>query len=323
MRREAVRRSVLGEDASRIIAIGDTHGDYALTIKYLKDIAKVIDDDLNWIGEDTVIVQLGDQIDRCRPSNGYSCCEKEATPNDEASDVKILLFFSLLHREAQKKGGAVYSILGNHEIMNVQGNMNYVSYEGFREFDGFNGILNGEKARIEAFKPGGCLAKYLGCTRNSSMIIGSWLFVHAGISKKLAEMHPDLSDINDLIRRWLIGKVSDENIDSILNSYEVSPFWPRIFGNLPNNLPMESEKCQESLKPTLQLFNVNNMVIGHTPQFYANECGISNTCGESLWRVDTGSSKAFDVFNKFNKRNENRNPQVLEILNDTQVNILG
>ena len=30
--------------------------------------------------------------------------------------------------------GGVYSLLGNHEIMNVQGNLNYVSYKGLEQF---------------------------------------------------------------------------------------------------------------------------------------------------------------------------------------------
>jgi hypothetical protein len=71
----------------RIIVIGDLHGDWEMTIKSLK-VASVINDKLNWIGKETVIVQVGDQIDRCRFS-GTPCSLPEATKNDEASDLKI------------------------------------------------------------------------------------------------------------------------------------------------------------------------------------------------------------------------------------------
>ena len=49
----------------RIIVLGDLHGDWKLTIESLK-IAKLINTKLNWVGGDTIVVQLGDQIDSCR-----------------------------------------------------------------------------------------------------------------------------------------------------------------------------------------------------------------------------------------------------------------
>jgi hypothetical protein len=41
----------------RIIVIGDLHGDWEMTIKSL-GVAKLIDNNLNWTGGDTVVVQL-------------------------------------------------------------------------------------------------------------------------------------------------------------------------------------------------------------------------------------------------------------------------
>jgi hypothetical protein len=67
------------------------------------------------------------------------------------------------------------------------------------------------------------------------------------------------------------------------------------------------------------------MVIGHTPQFMFNE-GINGACNNKLWRVDTGSSKAFNKYDLRYKMNKEimdiRNVQVLEILNDTDINII-
>ena len=78
----------------RIIVIGDLHGDYRVTIECLYR-AGVITKDLKWNGGETVIVQMGDQIDRVRPSilvndicpdNDSEICE------DEGSDLKIVCF---------------------------------------------------------------------------------------------------------------------------------------------------------------------------------------------------------------------------------------
>ena len=126
-------------------------------------IAKVIDQSNNWIGGNTVVVQLGDQIDRCRFSN-IPCYIQGATEYDEGNDLKLLKYFTQLHKQAQKHGGAVYSLLGNHEVMNVQQNLRYVSYEGLKEFDNFMSgkriIKDGKTARLWRFKPGNDISEF-------------------------------------------------------------------------------------------------------------------------------------------------------------------
>ena len=66
------------------------------------------------------------------------------------------------------------SLLGNHEIMNVLGNMKYVDEKGASDFGNY-------EKRKELFKPGKKWAKYLACTRNSIVKIGDWIFVHGGL----------------------------------------------------------------------------------------------------------------------------------------------
>ena len=79
------------ESVNRIIVIGDLHGDFDRTIDSLKvgGVLKVNDeydedskDRYEWIGNDTVVVQVGDQIDRCRP--------------DEWSVIKIVLLILMM-----------------------------------------------------------------------------------------------------------------------------------------------------------------------------------------------------------------------------------
>ena len=175
---------------NRIIVLGDIHGDYQIALSLLK-CGKVIDNNLKWIGDDTIVVQVGDQIDRCRASSTTTCNLKQES--DEGNDWKILELFTNLHNEAIKTGGGVYSLLGNHELMNVQGDFRYVSYEGLKEFDNYiddNGkkFNNGEEARKWAFSCGNTIANYLGCTRKMALIIGSNLFSHAGILPNITIM---------------------------------------------------------------------------------------------------------------------------------------
>tara|TARA_X000000950_G_scaffold132529_1_gene165171 strand:- start:624 stop:1877 length:1254 start_codon:yes stop_codon:yes gene_type:complete len=327
----------------RIICLGDLHGDYKLTLDCLK-LANIIDDKLNWVAEpkDTVVVQIGDQIDRCRPEINKKCDNPDTTPFDEASDIKILEFFTDLHKKAKKKGGAVYSLLGNHEILNVIGNMSYVSYEGMKQFENeINPDTNkkfesGKEARKYLFKKGNKFSKFLACTRQTALIIGSNLFVHAAIVPDLAKKYK-VDDLNFIVRKWLLDLINDEDklegigkVSDIMLNYNISPFWPRVLGNLPKNLPLEDDACVEFLTDTLQLLNCNNMIVGHTPQpFTKSKSGINVTCrdeksgvSKGVWRVDVGASLGFDNF-KNNKIRKFSKAQVLEILNDNEFKVLG
>src|ERR1700747_1557373 len=98
----------------RIIVIGDIHGDFDLVIRSFK-LAKLINDKNDWIAEpkDTIVVQVGDQIDSCRPYPDHYECQTTHYDNDKSDDVKILEFFYELNKKAKHHGGAVYSLLGN------------------------------------------------------------------------------------------------------------------------------------------------------------------------------------------------------------------
>ena len=307
----------------RIIVIGDLHGDWNMTIKSLK-IGKVIDNNNNWIGSDTVVVQVGDQIDRCRFS-GTSCALPQSTPDDEASDLKILNYFTKLHNQAQKKGGAVYSIIGNHELMNVNGDMRYVSYENVKEFNNYkkpdNTIIeDGMEARRWAFSPGNPIANFLGCTRQLSLIIGSNLFVHAGVLPKIAQKY-GVEEMNQVMSLFLWDKLNNQyDYKELLDSSDYSPLWNRVFGSKMQS----TESCNHLMNPLKEIYKVDRMFIGHTPQVAT---GISNTCDGKVWLTDYGASKAFNQFDTFylqnNVRSEVRDAQVLEILDDGEtINIL-
>ena len=88
----------------------------------------------------------------------------------------------------------------------------------------------------------------------------------------------------------------------------------------------DADICNKYLDPVLKLFKVGHMIIGHTPQYFYNNSSINSTCSEKLWRVDIGMSHAFDKFDKhYNDTGiitDLRKVSVLEILNNSQINIL-
>ena len=55
----------------RVVAIGDLHGDIDACLRTLW-YADLIDGVGNWRGGNTVVVQLGDQIDRKREENDFN-----------------------------------------------------------------------------------------------------------------------------------------------------------------------------------------------------------------------------------------------------------
>merc|ERR1711935_51709 len=324
-------------NGASIVAIGDLHGDYVATIKSLK-LAGVIPLDTSyqqeiesipWTGYDTHVVQLGDQIDRCRPSSWYrDVCNDNNTYQDEGSDLKIMRLLDNLNLEANKIGGAVLSVLGNHEIMNCVGDFRYVSPLEFEEFGEYCNSKKtqhkrifpyGYKERKQAFSPGGVIAKRFAALRNSIVQVGNWVFVHGGITPHMAEKY-DFHEMNDGIKKWLLGgrdKKTKQVFNDLYEDDENGIFWTREFGDLGNWNEGRSDRL---LQKTLDLLNqknertinnnINGIVMGHTPQ-YMNMKGINSSCNGKCWRVDVGASKAFGPFTKNEEENKYRKCAVL------------
>ncbi len=96
----------------RVVAIGDVHGDFATFVSVLQQ-AGVIDAKRKWKGGTTVLVQTGDVPDRGPQSR------------------KVMDLLMDLEKQARKAGGQVHALLGNHEVMNMLGDLRYVSPEEY------------------------------------------------------------------------------------------------------------------------------------------------------------------------------------------------
>jgi hypothetical protein len=292
-----------------------------------------------WTGSDTYVVQVGDQIDRCRPYKDHECHLPNTTPKDEDSDLEIMLFYDSLDRLAKKQGGRVYSLLGNHEIMNVMGDMRYVSAKGLSEYSPEpKNVTDGANIRKDYFS--NIISKKMACTRSTVLVIGDYIFVHGGIANKLAYQY-SLVDINSIIRKFLYGSSEyEDDLKKLLNSSSFSPLWYRKLATIPMDVDgKEHELCGSLYNPTIDKINENNineistqpilqikgMVIGHTPQFTFFKQGITTACSDRIIRTDIGASTAFDIFAKMEHKeypnydiDKAREPQVVEILTNLQ-----
>lgn len=349
------------ENPRRIVVFGDIHGDYKLAMKMLlkSKTIKIKDKsilnykyDLNiidskekytylytqvyqyieWIGKDTIIVQVGDQIDRCRPYKNKTCDMKSTTVNDEGSDVLIIYLFTYLDKIAQQAGGQVVSLLGNHELMNIMGDMSYVSYKGAIEYSTKDNFTEGLNKRKEKFKKRSTIGDLLGCTRESAIIIGQHLFVHGGFitglltdedmgfkPNDISANRARLEEINRLIKKWILEVDMETSELAVINKLISDPtkysfYWNRLLGILPPKLLQDDNTCIKHISDVLGWFKIGSVIVGHTPQSFTHKHDINKTCGTGVWRVDNGSSAAFDQFDTDGKYTDWRQPQVLEIL---------
>ena len=328
----------------KLVAIGDLHGDLIATLKVLK-LAEVIPQNttinnianVQWTGGDTWVIQLGDQIDRCRPDDWVQNCLKDLTDvyEDEGNNMLIFKLFLRLDDEAKKYGGRVLGLLGNHELMNVDKDFRYVSPKEFLEFvpekdrtskytkDGFP---LGYYHRTKAFERGGNIAKTYSIKKKSIMTIGSYLFVHGGMSIDLAKKY-SIAEINQIVAKWLLKQDSEQEtkiFDEIFrDDDDMSPFWCRIFSEEEG----EDETTLENFNKLINNINQKNkllkpikgMVVAHTPQFMDNKY-LNGIYDKRLWRIDVGMSRAFGKQDDCGE-NKYRMPQILIIHNDSQFEV--
>ncbi len=114
---------------SRVVAVGDVHGALTEFVTVLQRTG-VVNAKRRWTGGTATLVQIGDIVDR-------------------GARVRETLDFAMdLEKQAAKAGGAFIPMLGNHEAMNVMGDLRYVTPEIYRTF----ATDRSEEIRAKAFQ---------------------------------------------------------------------------------------------------------------------------------------------------------------------------
>ena len=228
---------------SRIVAIGDVHGNFSGLVSNLKR-AEVIDDDLNWILKDGNLLQLGDIFDRGQEG------------------LKSLNFLYDIQKKARNMGGEVYLLYGNHEQMLMHGLPWFaVKEEGYSSIDEY----------VNDFSPVARIGKRILDSHKLGVILNDILFVHAGfMAKWLKEYYPV---------KTTIAQMNQGINQAFINGNNKNPFfkagWARGGSETPGPLWADyfDELCtmeDEEVNFVLDYFGVKKMIVGHTPLMEEN-----------------------------------------------------
>jgi hypothetical protein len=228
------------EHSETVIAIGDVHGDFDDFVTILQRTG-LIGAEHHWAGNNTTLVQTGDLLDR----------------GPKPREVMDLMMS--LEKEAPTAGGRVVGLLGNHEMMNLMGDLRYVTTENYASFadskseerrkSAYQQYMKWRASHVqllaelpqpmelteaewmarhpvgfiehrEAFSPEGSYGKWL---REHSALakIGDVIFLHGGIHPNLA--HLKLDTINAHIRDEV--KTFDATKKYLQNEKVILPFF--------------------------------------------------------------------------------------------------
>ena len=226
-------------DENPIIAISDIEGGYKSFRDFLIQ-TRVIDNKLNWIFGKGHLVLVGDFVDR-----GWSV-------------TQVLWFIYKLEQEAEKHGGYVHFIIGNHELKNMQGNFDSAA----DKYLAVSRIL--EKNQSELYDKKSFIGKWLS-SKNSIEMINGTLFAHGGIHPDVANSNLSLDEINQSIisnyYRAYYPKVKKTN-EELLISNNKGICWYRGY--------FREDLTQEQVDAGLHKFNAKAIVVGHTLQSKVN-----------------------------------------------------
>ena len=288
-------------DTGRLVTIGDLHGDYD-AYRALLTQAGLIDAKGHWSGKKTVFVQMGDAVDR------------------GAKSRDIVLDLQRLQKEASHDGGQVIALIGNHEAMNMTGDLRYVAPAEYQNFVTRNSeavreqTFQANKAKLEAkyrqenpqitdaeikakfmaqypagyfeqrlaWMPNGEIGRWI-ITNPAVAVVGDSLFVHGGISTKYSTF--TVAQINEQVQAALKGT---PGADRAILEDESGPLWYR-------GLTEETEISKLDVVAALKAYGVKRIVIAHTPQL----SGIRVLHDGHVIMVDTGIMRAYGGVHSF------------------------
>lgn len=186
-------------NSSRIIVIADVHADIIRFKDILRD-AQVLDDEDRWIAQpNTIVVQLGDQIDPKAP---------DASDIDDEHHFKMIYFTEDLKQLAQKHQCDFISVIGNHELYNI---------DKIRKKDKLRDIIASRPVLVR---------------------LNEYIFCHGGFKAKhyslLQFYDKSATDINDIWTKFVNKEPLLPSEEMLLNNLILDTENSILFTRIPN-----------------------------------------------------------------------------------------
>lgn len=271
------------DEPERVVAISDVHGAYDGMLRTLRS-AGVIDAENRWIAGGTHLVITGDMLDR------------------GADSRKVMDLFIALEPQAEHDGGQVHVLLGNHEAMNLVGDLRYVSrgeYAAFaaeedpderaRWFEYFR-AANAEVvdeatlradfdkkappgffAHRRAFRPDGYYGRWL-LQKPLLQVINGTAYVHGGLSPMVAEL--GLGGVNERLLgelRAYTEAVAELNDAGLLSPVENFYYHAALLEPLVEDASLSAE-LSDAVDAVIKL-NASDVHSSEGPLWYRGNVG--------------------------------------------------
>ncbi|SIO41731.1 metallophosphoesterase [Chitinophaga niabensis] len=222
---------------NKLMVLSDIEGNFN-ALRKLLEAGKIIDKQFNWIFGDGHLVFCGDMFDR----------------GSQVTECLWLLY--ILEEKAKSQGGYVHFVLGNHEILNLSGDLRYLvpKYLENAELMGVPySVLYNEQSE---------LGRWIR-TKNVIEKIGDLLFVHGGISSEVVDLNLPVTEINDISRKFYSRQYEamrdSGKVQSILFNGTYSPFWFRGYYQKD-----QKQDLEPLVDKALGKFDVSHIITGHT-----------------------------------------------------------
>ncbi len=219
--------------AGKIFVVSDIEGNFRAFRRLLQGNG-VIDTAFNWTFGNGHLVLTGDFFDR----------------GSQVTEVLWLIYS--LEEKAKAAGGYVHFVLGNHEIMNLNGDLRYVHPKYFE-----NAQLMSE-TYMTLYSDSSELGRWLR-TKNVAEKVGDILFIHAGISSPVNKAQIGVEKINELVRPFYADSSYNfpDSTVGLLYS-DLGPFWYRGYYSGNPVAPLTQ------IDSTLSFYGAKHISTGHT-----------------------------------------------------------
>ncbi len=293
------------EGTSRVVAIGDIHGDFDALVSILREV-ELVDTQHRWIGGTATLVQTGDFTDR--------------GPGVRA----VMDLLMTLEEQAESSGGRVNVLLGNHEVMNLMRDMRDVAPESYTSFADSKSEARRKAAyrayqrlptsRLsagvpasdlqqkedawmaahpagfleyqEALGPKGRYGRWLRA-KPVAMQLGDTIFLHAGIPPELADF--SLEDIN--ARVWRELEVFDSYRRRLVERQLTLPFFTF------EEILTAAQTARDALGP--QPPEVLDRVLNIGGWFTVHPAGPLWFRGYATWPEDAGTAQIVRLLDRY------------------------